>query len=84
MGSMASKIANVSIVCSTVWENAKVPRHWPLWGESTGDRHVDSPHKGPVTCKMFPHDDVIMEIACRKHSIKLEMVMNINNHIKPH
>ena len=33
-------------------ENIKAPRHWPLWG--------DSSHKGPVTRKMFPYDDVIM------------------------
>ena len=26
----------------------KIPRHWPLWGESTGEK-VNSPHKGPVT-----------------------------------
>ena len=37
--------------------NIKVPRHWPFWREFTGDR---SPHKGPVTWKMFPFDDVIM------------------------
>ena len=36
-------------------ENIKAPRHWPLCGES-----VNSPHKWPVTRKMFPFDDVIM------------------------
>ena len=36
-------------------ENIKAPCHWPLWGEFTGD-----PHKGPVTRKMFPFDDVIL------------------------
>ena len=42
-------------------ENIKAPRHWPLWGEFTGDRSI--PHKkGPVTRKMFSFDDVIMEI----------------------
>ena len=33
-------------------ENIKAPRHWPLWGPV--------PHKGPVTRKMFPFDDVII------------------------
>ena len=38
---MAPQITGVSIVCSTVFqahiiENIKAPRHWPLWGESTG------------------------------------------------
>ena len=32
-------------------------------GNSPGP--VSSPHKGPVTRKMFPFDDVIMQIACR-------------------
>ena len=34
-------------------ENIEVPRHWTLWP-------VNSPHKGPVTRKIFPFDDVIM------------------------
>ena len=39
-------------------KNIKVPRHWPLCG--------NSPHKGPVTRKMFPFDDVIMtQSNCR-------------------
>ena len=33
-------------------------RHWPLWG--IGRWPVNSPHKGPVTRKMFPFDDVFM------------------------
>ena len=37
-------------------ENIKVPRHSPLWAG------IYSPHKGPVTGKMFPFDDVIMFI----------------------
>ena len=41
-------------------EKIKAPRHWPLCGEFTGP--VNSPHKGPVTQKMFPFDDVIMRI----------------------
>ena len=46
-------------------ENSKASRHWPLCGEFTGERGihrwpVNSPHKGPLTRKMFPFDDVIM------------------------
>ena len=42
---MASQITGVSIVGSTVCsgedkENIKAPRHWPLRGESTGDRWI--------------------------------------------
>ena len=36
-------------------ENIKAPRHWPLWGEFTGD-------KGPVAWKIFPFNDVIMSM----------------------
>ena len=40
INTMASQITSISIVCSTVCSgtdqrNIKVPRHWPLWGEST-------------------------------------------------
>ena len=43
--------------------NIKAPRHWPLWGEFTGD-------KWPVTRKMFPFDDVIIRIIIpNNHSI---------------
>ena len=35
-------------------ENIKAPHHWPLWNKFTGYRL----HKGPVTRKMFPFDDV--------------------------
>ena len=46
MSAMASQITGVSIVCSTVpeqiKENIKAPRHWPVSGQSTGDRWFPS------------------------------------------
>ena len=66
MSAKASQITSISTVCSAVCSgahkrNTKVPRHWPLCGESTGDRWpVDSPHNGPVTRKLFLFDDIIM------------------------
>ena len=64
MGAMASQITSITIVYSTVYSGADQRKHqssaslafvpgihrWP----------VNSPHKGPVTRKMFPFDDVIM------------------------
>ena len=64
MSEMASQITSLSIVCSTIDSGADQRKHqssaslafvqeihrWP----------VISPHKGPVTRKMFPFDDVIM------------------------
>ena len=35
----------------------------------TGRWPVNSPHKWPVTRKMFPFDDVIMNFACSSHDI---------------
>ena len=66
MSPMVSQFTGVSIVCSAVCPGTDQRKHqssaslafvreihqWP----------VDSPHKGPVTRKMFPFDDVIMII----------------------
>ena len=67
MSAMASQITGVSMICSTVCSGADQRKHqssaplafvrgihrWP----------VNSPHKGPVTRKIFPFDDVIMVIG---------------------
>ena len=42
---MASQITSLTIVYLTVIQahikdNIKAPRHWPLWGEFTGDRWI--------------------------------------------
>ena len=64
MTTMASQITNLTVVYSTVYSDADQRKHqssaslafvrgihrWP----------VNSPHKGLVTRKMFPFDDVIM------------------------
>ena len=64
MNTIASQITSLTIVYSTVYSGADQIKHqssaslafvrgihrWP----------VNSPHKGPVTRKMFPFDDVIM------------------------
>ena len=42
--SPASRLSAQLFVLAQIKENIKAPRHWPLWGESTG-----SPHTGPVT-----------------------------------
>ena len=64
MSAMASQISSLTIVYSTVYSGADQRKHkssaslvfvrgihrWP----------VNSPHKAPVTRKMFPYGDVIM------------------------
>ena len=64
MSAMASQLTSLTIVYSTVYSGADQRKHqssaslafvrgihrWP----------VSSPHKGPVTWKIFPFDDIIM------------------------
>ena len=64
MTMMASQITSLTVVYSTVYLDADHRKHQSsaslafVWGNSPGP--VNSPHKGPVTRKMFPFDDVIM------------------------
>ena len=65
MGSMASQLTSLTIVYSTVYSAANQRKHqssaslafvrWIHRGP------VNSPHKWPVTRKLFPFDDVIMK-----------------------
>ena len=66
MSTMASQITSLTIVYSSVYSGADQRKHqssvslafvtglhrWPM----------NSPHKGPVTRRLFPFDDVIMEL----------------------
>ena len=59
-----SQITSLGIVYSTVYSGAHQRKHQSsaslvfVWGIHRGP--VNSPHKRPVTRKMFPFDDVIM------------------------
>ena len=48
-------------------KTSKLQRYCPLWGGIHG-WPVYSPHKGPVTQKMFPFDDVITKITEMIHT----------------
>ena len=64
MGTVASQITSPTIVYSTVYSDTDQRKHQSsaslafVWGIHRGP--VDSPHKWPVTRKMFPFDDVLM------------------------
>ena len=63
MGTMASQITSPTIVYSTVYSDADQREH-QISASSAFVREIDrspvnSPHKWPVTRKMFPFDDVI-------------------------
>ena len=64
MGSIASQITSLTIVYSTVYSGADQRNHRSsaslAFVRGIHRRPVNSPHKGPVTRKMFPFDDVIM------------------------
>ena len=69
MTTMASQITSLTIVYLIVYSGTDQIKHQSsaslafVWGIHRGP--VNSPHKGPVTRKMFPFDDVIMEHPAR-------------------
>ena len=76
MGTMASQITNLIIAYSTVYSGAIQRKHQSSASLAfvLGIHRValNSPHKWPVTWKMFPFDDVIMDY------IRLPNVHNIS------
>ena len=65
MGSIASQITSLTIVYSTVYSGADQRKQQSsaslAFVSGIHRRPVNSPHKWPVTRKMFPFDDVIMD-----------------------
>ena len=67
MGATASQIISLTVFYSTVYSDADQRKHQSsaslafVWRIHRGP--VNSPHKWPVTRKMFPFDDVIMEYS---------------------
>ena len=60
MGTMASQITSLTIVFSTVYSDADQRKHQSSASLAFMRGIHRSPHKWPVTRKMFPFDDVIM------------------------
>ena len=64
MGTKASQITSLTIVYSTVYSDADQRKHQSsaslAFVLEIHQGPVNSPHKWPVTQKMFPFDDVIM------------------------
>ena len=80
MGTVASQITSLTIVYSTVYSGADQRKHQSsaslafVLGIHRGP--VNSPHKWPVTPKMFPFDDVIIHwISIRNKWIKIQMIL---------
>ena len=72
MGAIASQITRLTIFYSTVYTDADQRKHQSsaslafVWGIHRGPGN--SPHKWPVTRKMFPFDDVIMLCGWQPHT----------------
>ena len=68
MSLMASQITSLTIVYSTVYSGADQRKHQSSVSLAFVRRihrgPVNSPHKWPVTRKIFPFDDVIMQCPC--------------------
>ena len=81
MSSMASQITSLAIVYSTVYSRADQRKHQSsvsqafVWGIHRWP--VNFPHKGPVTRKMFPFDDVII-----RYKIHFDVVCSVRVKIK--
>ena len=71
MGTVASQITILTIVYTTVYSDADQSKHQSsaslafVWAIHRGP--VNSPHKWPVTRKMFPFDDDIMVVQMSPH-----------------
>ena len=82
MGAMASQITSLTIVYSTVYSGADQRKYQSsaslafVKGIHRGP--VNSPHKWPVTRKMFPFDDVIM---CYLLGWRLIVMMTLSSSI---
>ena len=65
MGTIASQITSLTIVYSIVYSDADQRKHQSsaslAFAQGIHRGPVNSPHKWPVTRKMFPFDDVIMQ-----------------------
>ena len=67
MGTIVFQITSLTIVFSTVYLDADQRKHQSsaslAFVRGIHRWSVNSPHKGPVTRKMFPFDDVIMTVC---------------------
>ena len=80
MSAMTSQITSLSTIYSTVYSVADQIKHQSsvslAFAREIHRWPVTSPHKGPVTRKMLPFDDVIMNFESSRYS-RLCMVYSI-------
>ena len=80
MSLMASQITSLTIVNPTVYSGADKRKHQSsaslAFGRGIHRGPMNSPHKWPVTRKMFPFENVITKIC-----IGISVYINIYNHV---
>ena len=80
---MASQITSLTIVYSTVYSGENQRKHQSsaslafVWGIHRWP--MNSPHKGPVTRKMFPFDDVIIDQICSTIMVNSNLARHSGN-----
>ena len=81
MSTIATQITSLTVVYSTVYVDADQRKHQSsaslafVRGIHRGP--VNSPHKWPVTRKMFPFDDVIMGVVKTRPHLVCELIQHI-------
>ena len=75
VGSIASQITSLTIVYSSVYSGTDQRKHQSsaslAFVRGIHRRPVNSPHKGPVTRKMLPFDDVIIQVIAQNFQLGL-------------
>ena len=88
MMAIASQITSLTIVYSAVYSGAHQRKHQSsaslafVWGIHRGP--VNSPHKWPVTRKMFSFDDVIMTYKTQLSGIILGIMGMVSDNKEEH
>ena len=81
MSTMVPQITSLTTVYSTVYSGADQRKHQSsaslAFVRGIHRSSVDSPHKGPVTRKMFPFDDVIMPLQLHRNGRN-----DVSNHLR--
>ena len=87
IGTMASQITSLISVYLTVYSSADQRKHQSsaslAFVRGIHRRPLNSPHKGPVTRKMFPFDDVIMYRPKSLHPYGVSRPKWVNKDTRP-
>ena len=75
MGAIASQIASLTIVFSTIYLDTDQRKH-QSYASLAFVRPVNSPHKWPVSRKIFPFDDVIMKLKPYHNAANIDIGTN--------